>query len=243
MSALIRLYPAAWRERYEAEFLDLLEARPPTLGDRFDILRGALDARVRPQVQGTPQDPITDVDLRFAAIRAAATSGLVEYCYADVEQPRDPFAVRGWRPHGDREVERARHRGHFADGVDRQRRVLHVDTREVEAGRLHQHQDRRIAHQGQPGADLRLAALDAGPHAVAQHVFPCGKVPTLSVKHTACGHANACPLVPTNAGTQFCSHGVLSIWPWIPACAGMSGETYFAIFKSWMRMMPSGGCL
>ena len=51
MSALVRLYPRAWRERYEAEFLELLEARPPTIGDRFDILRGALDARLHPQVR------------------------------------------------------------------------------------------------------------------------------------------------------------------------------------------------
>ena len=60
MSALIRLYPAAWRERYEDEFLALLEARPPTLGDRFDIVRGAIDARIHPQVRRSPDDPITD---------------------------------------------------------------------------------------------------------------------------------------------------------------------------------------
>src|SRR4029079_15705907 len=51
MSALVRLYPRAWRERYEAEFLTLLEARPTTIGDRLDIVRGALDARLHPQVR------------------------------------------------------------------------------------------------------------------------------------------------------------------------------------------------
>src|SRR4029077_17181152 len=51
MSALIRLYPRAWRERYEDEFLALLEARPPTFGDRLDIVRAALDARLHPQVR------------------------------------------------------------------------------------------------------------------------------------------------------------------------------------------------
>lgn len=60
MSGLLRLYPAAWRERYEEEFLALLEARPPTLGDRFDVVRGAIDARLHPQVQRSPQDPISD---------------------------------------------------------------------------------------------------------------------------------------------------------------------------------------
>ena len=62
MTALVRLYPRAWRERYEAEFLDLLEARPPTLGDRFDILRGALDARLHPQVRQTEAAEPAPVD-------------------------------------------------------------------------------------------------------------------------------------------------------------------------------------
>lgn len=52
MSRLVRLYPAAWRDRYEAEFVDLLEDRPPSLADRFDIVRAALDAHLRPQVLG-----------------------------------------------------------------------------------------------------------------------------------------------------------------------------------------------
>ena len=52
MSRLVALYPAAWRRRYEAEFLDLLAARPPGPRDRFDIVLGALDARFRPQLAG-----------------------------------------------------------------------------------------------------------------------------------------------------------------------------------------------
>ena len=58
MSGLIRLYPEAWRDRYEAEFLALLETRPPTFGDRFDIIRGAIDARIHPQVRRAPEDPV-----------------------------------------------------------------------------------------------------------------------------------------------------------------------------------------
>lgn len=42
---LLRLYPRAWRERYEAEFVALLEARGPCLSDMLDILLGAWDAR------------------------------------------------------------------------------------------------------------------------------------------------------------------------------------------------------
>ncbi|HET9344459.1 MAG TPA: hypothetical protein VFO05_02055 [Candidatus Limnocylindrales bacterium] len=57
MSALVRLYPRAWRDRYEAEFAALLEARPPTFGDRFDIVLGALDARLHPQVRTAGEPP------------------------------------------------------------------------------------------------------------------------------------------------------------------------------------------
>lgn len=47
---LLRLYPAAWRARYGDEFADLLASRPPSLRDRADILFGAVDARINPQV-------------------------------------------------------------------------------------------------------------------------------------------------------------------------------------------------
>jgi hypothetical protein len=57
MSRIIRLYPAAWRERYEAEFLSLLDERPPTLLDRLDIVRGAVDARIHPQVGPGAREP------------------------------------------------------------------------------------------------------------------------------------------------------------------------------------------
>lgn len=50
MSRLIRLYPAAWRARYEEEFLVLLAERRPSIRDRIDIVAGAVDARLRPQV-------------------------------------------------------------------------------------------------------------------------------------------------------------------------------------------------
>lgn len=52
MSALVRLYPRPWRERYETEFLALLASRPPSIGDRVDIVRGAVDARLHPELSG-----------------------------------------------------------------------------------------------------------------------------------------------------------------------------------------------
>jgi hypothetical protein len=52
MNRLLRLYPHAWRARYGDEFLALLEDRPPSLRERVDIVRGALDAHVDPQLPG-----------------------------------------------------------------------------------------------------------------------------------------------------------------------------------------------
>ncbi len=53
MSRLVGLYPEAWRARYGDEFQALLAERPPTLGERLDIVRSAVDARLRPQLPGT----------------------------------------------------------------------------------------------------------------------------------------------------------------------------------------------
>ena len=52
-SRLLRLYPAWWRERYEAEMVALLEARPPDARARIDLVRGVLDAHLGGPDQGT----------------------------------------------------------------------------------------------------------------------------------------------------------------------------------------------
>ena len=52
MTLLLALYPRAWRDRYEDEFIALLEARPPDAHDSFDIVRGASDARLHPRSDG-----------------------------------------------------------------------------------------------------------------------------------------------------------------------------------------------
>jgi hypothetical protein len=52
MSKLIGLYPSGWRQRYGDELEAILVARPPTVRDRIDLARGALDARFHPQVEG-----------------------------------------------------------------------------------------------------------------------------------------------------------------------------------------------
>ncbi len=47
---LLRLYPRAWRNRYEDEFLAVLEERPPTSLQLVDIVLGALDAHVSREI-------------------------------------------------------------------------------------------------------------------------------------------------------------------------------------------------
>ena len=50
MTRLIALYPRPWRDRYEIEFRALMAERSPSPLDRIDIVRGALDARLHPQL-------------------------------------------------------------------------------------------------------------------------------------------------------------------------------------------------
>ena len=69
MTRLMALYPQAWRDRYEDEFLALLAERPPDPLDRVDIVRGAIDARlhpapVEPQPSTTVEKPEGRLDNR-----------------------------------------------------------------------------------------------------------------------------------------------------------------------------------
>jgi hypothetical protein len=48
MSALVKLYPGAWRSRYGDEMEALLEDRRPGRRERMDLIRGAFDAWLHP---------------------------------------------------------------------------------------------------------------------------------------------------------------------------------------------------
>jgi hypothetical protein len=47
-AGLLRLYPRAWRDRYESEMLAIIETDSLPWRTRLDLLRGALDAHVHP---------------------------------------------------------------------------------------------------------------------------------------------------------------------------------------------------
>lgn len=75
---LVRLYPRSWQRRYGPEFEALLEDRPPTAVQALDIVMGALDARISPQVVGSgPQkDGRYRMFARLAGL-SAASAGVV----------------------------------------------------------------------------------------------------------------------------------------------------------------------
>jgi hypothetical protein len=57
MRWLLRLYPAAWRERYGEEFGAVLDSQRASVGVVLDVIGGAIDAHFYPQLvtQNNPQ--------------------------------------------------------------------------------------------------------------------------------------------------------------------------------------------
>lgn len=53
MSLFIRLYPANWRRRYGAELAELIDAQPLTPQLAVDLIAGALDAHLHPELLNT----------------------------------------------------------------------------------------------------------------------------------------------------------------------------------------------
>jgi len=72
MSRLLALYPRAWRRRYGDELRSLAAARPINARDRLDLVLGAIDAHVHPELvtlepsAGRPMRDVTPNDLRIA---------------------------------------------------------------------------------------------------------------------------------------------------------------------------------
>ncbi|MEO8437486.1 MAG: hypothetical protein ABI562_03445 [Chloroflexota bacterium] len=76
MTRLVALYPQTWRDRYEDEFIALMEERPPDALDRVDIIRGALDARLNPRRDGAAE-PNLDDPLPYNGPWSARTAGWI----------------------------------------------------------------------------------------------------------------------------------------------------------------------
>ena len=103
MSRLVALYPRPWRDRYEDEFLALLAERPPDPVERLDIVRGAIDARLHPQVKGSRAVPETPVARGPWPVRAGwlTLTGGVLWIVTMIVAVNAPIVVDGGRPYRD----------------------------------------------------------------------------------------------------------------------------------------------
>ena len=62
MKWLLQLYPAHWRERYGQEFGAMLASQRASVGMVLDVLGGAIDAHLYPQIQNSNSKPIKEED-------------------------------------------------------------------------------------------------------------------------------------------------------------------------------------
>lgn len=96
MNRLVRLYPKAWRDRYELEFLALLEARPPRPLDALDTARGALDAHLHPNLADGDRSPVPwthRIPGLLALTGALAWVSAVAAISSGARTPWDPWSL------------------------------------------------------------------------------------------------------------------------------------------------------
>ena len=75
-SALIRLYPKAWRQRYGDEMRELLAAEKPSLRTFADLIAGAIDARVNPQIPPAAGAGCTQGEVTMTRMFKCAPAGV-----------------------------------------------------------------------------------------------------------------------------------------------------------------------
>lgn len=93
--ALLRLYPPAWRDRYQDEVEALLDQHAATFATFLDLLWGALDARL---------DPTFTTERMFRPMSRIRTSMIIVFCafaffvigvlgFSRLTDPRAPFDI------------------------------------------------------------------------------------------------------------------------------------------------------
>ena len=97
MSAILRLYPRAWRERYGDEIAALLEERPASLLDQLDLIRGALDARLHPQVTGADAAPEQEIPMNQKQLDLVAAIGGIAWILGVASMVMLPAEPGGYR--------------------------------------------------------------------------------------------------------------------------------------------------
>jgi len=84
MNGILRLYPRAWHDRYGEELVALLAERPATLLDSIDLIRGAIDARLHPQVPGADVRPDKEIPVTQRLLGVVAAIGGIAWILAVV---------------------------------------------------------------------------------------------------------------------------------------------------------------
>jgi hypothetical protein len=76
MNWLLRLYPARWRERYGEEFGAVLASQRPSVGLVLDVVAGAVDAHLYPQIPNSQSKPIKrDDTMTLEMLQRCAVGG------------------------------------------------------------------------------------------------------------------------------------------------------------------------
>lgn len=75
MTWLLQLYPARWRARYGDEFAAVLASQRASVGLFFDVLGGAVDAHLHPQIQHSGSTTIQGEDTMTLAMFARCAVG------------------------------------------------------------------------------------------------------------------------------------------------------------------------
>jgi hypothetical protein len=66
---LLKLYPPAWQRRYGPELADLVAAQPFSIGGALDLLGGAIDAWLNPQLIRSTPDTTGGVSMTARLLR------------------------------------------------------------------------------------------------------------------------------------------------------------------------------
>jgi hypothetical protein len=76
MKWLLRLYPARWRARYGDEFAAVLATQRTSVGLFVDVLGGAVEAHLHPQIQYSSSTPVQGEDtMTLAMFQRCAVGG------------------------------------------------------------------------------------------------------------------------------------------------------------------------
>ena len=76
MNWLLRLYPEPWRQRYGEEFAAVLVSQRASLGLVLDVLGGAIDAHLHPQIKNSHSKQTTGDDtMTLAMLQRCAAGG------------------------------------------------------------------------------------------------------------------------------------------------------------------------